>query len=145
MIDLELAGLGKRGGDVSYGRGLERVSRAARGECQVPVNRKYNEYYETHPGWTAGITTSTVPSAVVMVFLNANVLRKLSLVRSEGRISPSSLVYRHEDDGGSQRSNVAGSPEEVVQVTVIGLAERTSVVGWLSCKAEITGRTRRRL
>jgi len=55
----------------------------------------------------------------------------------------SSYVYRRKDDGGSQRSNVAGSPEVVVHVIVAGLSERITVVGWLSCKAEITGRTRR--
>ena len=55
----------------------------------------------------------------------------------------SSLVDRRKDGGGSQRSNVAGSPEVVVHVIVAGLSERISFVGWLSCKAEITGRTRR--
>jgi hypothetical protein len=54
-----------------------------------------------------------------------------------------SFVYGHEGGGGSQRSNVAGSPGEVVQVMVTELPERTWVVGWLSCRAEITGRTRR--
>jgi len=59
-----------------------------------------------------------------------------------GKISPC-LPSFTDEDRGLQRSNVAGSPGEVVQVTVIELAERTVVVGWASCKAEITGRTRR--
>ena len=49
LTDVERAGLGKRGGDVSYGRGLEGVSRATRGECQVPTNRKYSEVMRLTP------------------------------------------------------------------------------------------------
>lgn len=43
--------------------------------------------YETDPGGTTGMTTVIVPSAVVTTFFNANVLRKMSLVRSMGGIS----------------------------------------------------------
>lgn len=68
-----------------------------------PTGDAWNVY--PGPGGTTGITTVMVPSEVMTTFFNANVLRKMSLVR--------------------YRSNVAGSPEEVVQVTVTGLSERT--------------------
>jgi len=51
------------------------------------MNREYNKV-ETHPAGTTGRRTVMVPSEVAMVFLKANVLRKISLVRSmRGRVS----------------------------------------------------------
>lgn len=70
------------------------------------------------------------------------VVEDVGKIYGEGKSSSSPPSGENRD---RQRSNLAGSPEVVVQVTLAELEERIWVVGWLSCKAEMAGTSRNAL
>ena len=86
--NVEGGSLAKHGVDVSYRGGLEGISWTASGmNTMFRWTGNNSVGTRTYPGSTTGIVTVMVRSEVWTVFFNANVLRKLLLVRSAREVS----------------------------------------------------------